>query len=634
MTLINPSLFLKRLVVFHNGKAAYDENFNKGVNIICGENSSGKSTITELIFFALGGDISRWKKEAALCDAVFAEVIINGSRVTLKREIAQQTRRPMEIFWGCISDALRSTAGNWQKYPFQRSESKESFSQCLFHAMKMPQVRGDGSSNITMHQIFRMIYCDQMTPVDRLFRLEQFDSALHRRTIGDLLCGIYSNDLYEKQLSLEEQNKLFELLRQKISSIYAILGEAEQELSVTKIEENINSLEQDRKKLYQELEKLKKSSFRHEENTGQNVADSLRQQLIDIREDVYKLKSRKDQLEFEIADSVDFVNAIQARITALKQSNTVRTSLGEMNFQFCPSCLSLLSDTTTDDKCPLCKNKKDDSKENSYYLMLHQELEEQAKESKSLLKKREEEVRKLTLLLPGRISQANEIELKLNSLVQSASSESELQVEEFSRQIGYIDRSIENAHEKARLLALINGIIDQKAQVNDNISRLKDEIDSLKEELKNRKQKAYLEISELTRKILTKDLDRENEFQHADVVSFDFGDDNISVDGKRQFSASSMVYLKNSFHLAFLLASTNNSFFNYPRLAIFDNIEDKGMEQERSHNFQRIILGLSKETKAQHQIIFATSMIAPELKNSSLVVGNYYTHSKKSLRIT
>jgi len=55
MTLINPSLFLNRLIVFYNGKTIYDEKFNKGVNIICGENSSGKSTITELIFFALGG---------------------------------------------------------------------------------------------------------------------------------------------------------------------------------------------------------------------------------------------------------------------------------------------------------------------------------------------------------------------------------------------------------------------------------------------------------------------------------------------------------------------------------------------------------------------------------------------------
>lgn len=632
MTLINPSLFLNRLVVFYKGKAVYDEKFNKGVNIICGENSSGKSTITELIFFALGGEISRWKREASLCDSVFAEVIINGALVTLKREISSKTRRPMEIFWGGISDAFRSSPENWQKYSFQRSVSKESFSQCLFRALKLPEVRGDGSSNITMHQILRIIYCDQMTPADRLFRFEQFDSALHRRTIGDLLCGVYSNALYENQLSLEEKNKLFESLRQKLSSIHTILGAADQELSVTKIEEDINSLEKERISLYKELETLRKVDEKQQSKPDQNIGVKLRNQLSENRQEVNALKSKKDQLEFEIADSFDFINAIQTRISALKQSSTVRSSLGEMNFQFCPACLSLLNDNVDADSCILCKSKKDDDKENSYYLMLHQELEEQVKESKHLLGKREEELQKINLILPGKISLTEETESRLNSFIRSSSTDSEIQVEELSRKIGYIDRSIENAHEKARLLSLINDIIEQKSQVNSEISRLNDEINAIKEDLKNKKETAYLEISELTRDILGRDLDREKEFRHADIVSFDFGDDNISVDGKRQFSASSMVYLKNSLHLAFLCASTNNSFFNYPRLAIFDNIEDKGMEQDRSHNFQKIIIDISGNISVDHQIIFATSMIDPDLLNTSLIVGEYHTHSKKSLR--
>lgn len=45
------NLYLRRLVVFTNqGKIAYDEKFHNGINIICGDNSSGKSTITHFIF--------------------------------------------------------------------------------------------------------------------------------------------------------------------------------------------------------------------------------------------------------------------------------------------------------------------------------------------------------------------------------------------------------------------------------------------------------------------------------------------------------------------------------------------------------------------------------------------------------
>jgi DNA repair exonuclease SbcCD ATPase subunit len=56
MTLLRPTLSLRRLVVFSRGKVAYDQAFKLGVNIIRGTNSSGKSTILDFIFYALGGD--------------------------------------------------------------------------------------------------------------------------------------------------------------------------------------------------------------------------------------------------------------------------------------------------------------------------------------------------------------------------------------------------------------------------------------------------------------------------------------------------------------------------------------------------------------------------------------------------
>jgi len=41
----------------------------------------------------------------------------------------------------------------------------------------------------------------------------------------------------------------------------------------------------------------------------------------------------------------------------------------------------------------------------------------------------------------------------------------------------------------------------------------------------------------------------------------------------------------------------------------------------------------SSNIDVDHQIIFTTSMIAPELEESDLVVGEHYTCNRKSLRI-
>ena len=50
------NIFLNRLqIITDNGEIAFDEPFHKGVNIIRGDNSSGKSTITHFIFYVLGG---------------------------------------------------------------------------------------------------------------------------------------------------------------------------------------------------------------------------------------------------------------------------------------------------------------------------------------------------------------------------------------------------------------------------------------------------------------------------------------------------------------------------------------------------------------------------------------------------
>lgn len=631
MMLHKPSLFIKRLVVLFNGRRVYDEFYHEGVNIICGENSSGKSTITELLFYSLGGEIQRWKKEASECHATYVEVELNGASVTLKREISAQTQRPMEIYWGPFEDAVSNAADNWRSYTFRRSETKESFSQCLFRALEMPEVRGDNSSNITMHQILRLIYCDQMTPVDRLFRFEQFDSSLHRKTIGDLLCGIYSNALYEKQLKLEEESKLLEALNHRLKSIHSILGEAQQDISLDSLEEKIAQLEKERASLYENLKEIKKTStIDVKSNDKDGLKGSMYSNLIKIRAEISTLKEKKQQFEFELEDTREFINTIKDRLISLYRSSVVMSTLEEMNFQFCPSCLSSLDKTEDETTCSLCKRKMSEKKDDSYYLMFRQEMELQIKESESLQKNRETELQRLNLMLPGRISQEKELELRVTSY-EATPSEAEIEKEEISRKIGYVDRSIENAHEQARLLLFIKEISDQKSGASAAISQLTDEIMAIKEDLSSKKATAYLGISDLIKSLLKLDLDRENEFRYADIVSFDFGDDNISVDGKRQFSASSMVYLKNSFHLAFIWASTKQPFFNYPRLAIFDNIEDKGMEQERSHNFQRRIVETSKQIDVKHQIIFATSMIAPELKDSPLVVGRYYTHNHKSL---
>src|SRR5262245_16905142 len=131
-----PYLFLKRLVIESNdGVEVYNQTFHKGLNIIRGNNSSGKSTISNFIFYSLGGDFQRWTPEARACRSVYAEAEMSGATLTLRRHITDQIQQPMDIFWGSYEESVRTGLSGWKQFPYKQTQTKESFSTVLFSAL-------------------------------------------------------------------------------------------------------------------------------------------------------------------------------------------------------------------------------------------------------------------------------------------------------------------------------------------------------------------------------------------------------------------------------------------------------------------------------------------------------------------
>ena len=60
-------------------------------------------------------------------------------------------------------------------------------------------------------------------------------------------------------------------------------------------------------------------------------------------------------------------------------------------------------------------------------------------------------------------------------------------------------------------------------------------------------------------------------------------------------------------------------------------MEDKGMEQVRTQNFQKVIVDFSEASDTEHQIIFSTSMVNPVLDNDEYCVGDSYAHDHKTI---
>lgn len=631
----DPSLRLNRLVVFRESEAVYDELFHPGVNILRGDNGGGKTTVADFVFFALGGEVRNWRPEALSCTYTYAEVALNGVPTTLRREVASASMRPMSIFWGDYEEAFTAPLERWQHFPFAARSARKSFSEALFEALGLPAVRSDQlESRLTMHQLLRLAYVDQTTPHDHLFYSDTFDRAITREAVGDLVTGVYDARLYELQFELRDLRVEYAAIEKELKAILAILDPDDHAIGVSFVEQVLHNRNVQRQEVYDRLSKLKSPE------APQPAASVDDQNMRNLREEaslqsatVNRLRGQASQLSLSIADSDQFIAALELKVKSLAESSAISEVLGPASFDVCPVCFAALPEAP-DQGCRVCRQPYDTDQHRKNTQRVRFELQLQIDESRRLQAERHRELAAVSMQLPAEIAKSKELQARLNELATRAMSRIESAEAELYRQLGYLDNEIEALERKKQLAARIDGLSDRKASISSRISLMEDEIAARINAQSERRGRAASIVSEITAEILRRDLPREEGFKDASHVSFSFSTDDIAVDGKKVFAASSMVLLKNAFHLALTLASTRDPEFRYPRFVLFDNVEDKGMEEERSHNFQRLIVDYSANAEVEHQIIFTTSKIAPELEDERFTVGRFYALNEKSLQFS
>jgi peptidoglycan hydrolase CwlO-like protein len=630
---IKPTLFLNRLIVItHNNQIAYDETFHNGVNIIRGQNSSGKSTIANFIFYALGGNLNNWTTEALKCKEVIAEVKINDATVTLKRDINKSGLQPMSIFWNNYEESKKDSI-NWQTFPYKQTINITSYTNVLFNAMSFPEVKNEEDSNITIHQILRLLYIDQETPTQKLFRLEQFDLPLTREAISEVLLGIYDDMLYSQKLKLKHIRKTKEEKDREFQSFNKMFGHTMGYSTIASIQNEIELTKKLLSGIIDNIIELRKQQIAKATKKTTLISENIQSDLSKTKNKIRELQTQIDQLDIDIADSQQFISTLEKRISELNNSLSTRRILGELPLTHCPQCLSELENNVAEGHCFLCKQPISNGAEKANAKRLLQEMNLQIKESNSLL---EEKKRKLVAFsgeLPIYREMAHRLQKQLDSSVQNPQTTRDEKLDNFLVEKGKFENKIEYLTQQLQAVELIELLKEEITQLAAEISTLELEIKQKESEQKRNYEIAMQKIKEITLSILKNDLERQEEFRNGKEIEIDFLRDIYSLDGKNNFSASSNVYLKNAILFSIFFASIELDFFRYPRFILCDNMEDKGMEKGRTQNLQNVLTDFSNKIEQEHQIIFTTSMIAEELNNTSYCVGAEYDRNNKVLKV-
>lgn len=638
MISINPALQVRRFVVFsQDGKRAYDETFHTGVNIIRGNNSSGKSTIMNLLFYALGGDYSTWSKVALKCRTVVLEVSINGTVVTLMRAIDTKTLRPMRFFIGNLEDALNHAERGWKQYPYKQTDNAFSFSRIIFDMLGYPEVRSDaGDTNITMHQILRLMYIDQESPTDSLFYYDHFDQPLTREAVSELLLGLYDNDLYELRL----HEKKLQALRRDKESEYKGLKRLYQEnaeiIDLAKINDKIIHIESSLTQLEKEITIMsQETQYKVSRKKVTSFVENLFSLNI-LKKDITALKSRVQEIDDDIEDSKLFIESLRNKLDQISDSVLTKQSLGELSLTLCPQCLTPLQPSEQEGVCSLCHQPIGPDANKTYASRIQQEIKMQIAESEKIIEAKESRSRIFKSELSAKVASAEELQRDINLASRNSKPTGQEQLESLFERRGSLKQEMLFLKRQKQIAERYEKLGEDVAEIVKSLEVIRSRIETLESQQSNKRERAMRMIKDVTVSILNNDLPRQKEFQDArsEDVDINFKANSIALDGQFNYSASSNVYLKNAARFAIFLSSLLMPFSRYPKFVFCDNMEDKGMEEERSHNFQRLLVKIcSKFPKDSFQMIFSTSMIAPELDSDEYCIGDEYTIEHKALDV-
>ena len=581
MTLLKPTISLRRLCVFKDERTVFDAGFHSGVNIIHGHNSSGKTTVLDFAAYALGAEYIPWKQEALLCDWTIAEVLLNGKAITIRRAVNTSPMNPMYIFWGIYDDAMNASVMDWQVFGFKRSASKLSFTQALLLSLELAEAQGDGASNLTMHQLLRVLYADQPSLHSPIFRSDTFDSALNRETIGSYLTGIYDDKLYVAQLEKRRLEKEIAKLEAELKSIFTVLAKSERNVNFEFLGTEIVNLEAQKVLISEELARLRSERTVTAQAKKANSDLQLRSLLDTAKIKFFNIRDNIAHGELDVADSKRFVEELELRLRSLDESGAARNYFGNLSFSFCPCCLTevkAISDKEND--CALCKSSLNSKAADSQLLRMRNELRIQLSESQGLIAEREAELRKWHTQLPAFKQELKALENRYNQSTQTWSSDLETAIEAVARKSGSIEQEIKGLYENQRLAESIRQLQERRNAFDLELVAVESTIESLGYSQETRKQVVQLEVAQTLGRLLREDLNRQAEFQKADNIQFSFTDNIVAVEGATQFSESSTVVLRHLFHLALLSASTRIPEMRLPRFLMLDGIEDGGMELE------------------------------------------------------
>lgn len=452
-----------------------------------------------------------------------------------------------------------------------------------------------------------------------------------RETVAEVLLGVYDEDLYNAKLDLLSVQGELKESKGTIKIANAFFANPMTKSSAA-IQSYLSYLANEINRLTEEIVKMRESTVKakvkmREYETLQAKVSTLRRQQLELENEI-------KNLEMEILDSNFFIATLSKKIEALDSSIATRDYLDKLPLEYCPECLSKLDTNVPKGHCRLCKSPIDNTQGKAQALRIKLEIEFQIRESEQLLAQNMRLKTEKNLELKSVKSYLRTAQSQLDSSLKNVRTTANEQLDQLIQTKGFKEGEILQYKTLLETALQYESLLSHHEDLQQKESKLTRFIEAKTSILKQKRRKIDKNVSETGIYLLKHDELRQTEFQSADDFTIDYKQNIAYISNQYiKLSASSGFYLKMAARFAIFLASLKNSDMRFPRLLFSDNMEDKGMEENRAKNFQRTIIKYLQEIgNDNYQLIYATSMCADEYDNAQYTIGEKYSENNKSLK--
>jgi predicted nucleic acid-binding Zn-ribbon protein len=601
------SLIIEK-VKYSGDKYIYESpKLTKGINLIVGDNGSGKSTFTYFIEYCLGNNIKYFEKDYNkeyieivndTSNFVELDILINSKKYQLKRFINKN-----DIF---INDDSKITI-----LPIKRNQNK-IFSDWLLEKLDVPVSElnmGTYSWKLNFSDLLRLIIYDQDTeskktykaPIDSNF---VSDSLIIRKTVFEVLLGISSDEYFKKHdelkiITKKKDSALSELndFNEKYSGV---------DLEKIRIENQLKVFNETLEKAYSERKLYLSSNTKIDEKA--EFINETQEELIktDLLISEKNLSLNNFQVEYNKISKL-YENQ-QNEIKEIEKIIFTNDKLNLFAFKICPFCMS--NHEPIKNHCLCGSEIKDENYEKFVY---------NSNEYDIILKHKSKSIETLQIALDSYFNQitsiknelsdlskkSNELTLKLKKLISSIefSGNTELvdslneKILETQKELDKFEYLLEISIKKEELEEIFDSINEKYKSKNKEFRALHLEFVSQNKSLNTEFNKIYCELLQKSA-------------AGANIAEID--DDYMPiVDGGVYKNKSADVPLRLMYYFTILALSLKNESVKHPGLLIIDTPEDSGIDEDNlKKNLDLLNLAIEQggNSKKEYQIILTTGL--------------------------